>query len=230
MKIRTDFVTNSSSSSFVAYGIYDPELADKVEELLKKYESYPKDSIGWISVDNDVISITRDLGDVDWHSTYKIYDELETGKKRSKTQVESDEKKALKTDNVMTIKECTIHSNTKFINSEAFKDCVSLEKVDMPDTVISIGESAFENCKELATVSLSKSLKRIEKSAFRKCSSLQIVEIPQSVEEIKLWAFDGCTSILNINCEAQSKPERWEDGWNALDWRNVHSVNWGYKG
>lgn len=101
MKIRTDFVTNSSSSSFVAYGIYDPELADKVEELLKKYESYPKDSIGWISVDNDVISITRDLGDVDWHSTYKIYDELETGKKRSKIQVESDEKKALKSDNVI---------------------------------------------------------------------------------------------------------------------------------
>ena len=281
MKIRLDFVTNSSSSSFVAYGIYDPELADKVEELLKKHKSYPSDSIGWISVDNDVISITRDLGDVDWHSTYKIYDELETGQKRTKTQVESDEKKALKAQNVVQafngffknsfitseIKEkiseivvqggviCRIYidetdgydaqdfsdmsgylkkkiseydpnkkiekpartATTKSTKATPKKEAPSYNKkefkikngvlveyagystdVVIPDVVNSIGYPGFLCSRSVVNVTIPDTVTSISKESFSNCDSLQNVIFGNSINNIDSEAFKYCKSLKEI--------------------------------
>ena len=76
MKFRFDFVTNSSSSSFVAYGIYDEKLAKKVKKLLESHDPYPSSTIGCISVDNNVISVTRELSDVDPNGYYNIHELL----------------------------------------------------------------------------------------------------------------------------------------------------------
>ena len=101
MKFRFDFVTNSSSSSFVAYGIYDEELAKKIEKLLRTHEPYPEHSIGCISVDDNVISVTRELSDVDSWGDYSIFEKLEDDYDgRTKNEKESDEHEALSADNV----------------------------------------------------------------------------------------------------------------------------------
>lgn len=103
MKIRTDFVTNSSSSSFVAYGIYDEELAEKVEKLLLKYQAYPKDTIGWINVSDNVVTVTRQLYDVDGGGDYYINQLLEDDYDgRNSEQKAEDEEEALTASNIIS--------------------------------------------------------------------------------------------------------------------------------
>ncbi len=81
--------------------------------------------------------------------------------------------------------------NNAFINKD-------VGYVDIPETVISIGNGAFSQCYKLRTVNIPDSVTHIGTSAFYQCSSLGSVSIPSSLESILYRSFSGCSSLKSV--------------------------------
>ena len=94
---------------------------------------------------------------------------------------------------------CIIHENTKFIHSDAFRDCDSLTSVVIPDGVTNIGHSAFRDCDNLDSVIIPDSVTHIGNMAFYRCFSLTNVVIPDGVTNIGHNAFYFCKNLVSIS-------------------------------
>ena len=80
-------------------------------------------------------------------------------------------------------------------------------------TVSQIGDEAFSGCASVKSVKLPSGIKGYGKMAFKNCSALKFLFVPQSVTSIGEDAFNGCTTAT-LACEADSKPEGWNNNWN----------------
>ena len=113
------------------------------------------------------------------------------------------------------IESCIINEKTKIIQSFAFNSCSNLARVDIPDSVISIGSWAFYWC-----------------------DSLTAIVIPASVTQMGDHAFTySGFGDITIYCRAEEAPDGWQFGWNCShpncegDCENhTHSVVWGWTG
>lgn len=79
----------------------------------------------------------------------------------------------------------------------AFYGCESLERIDIPESVTSIGMQAFRRS-GLRHVVLPGSIQRVTTETFYGCTALEKVEIMDGVEAISSEAFAGCTSLESI--------------------------------
>lgn len=117
------------------------------------------------------------------------------------------------------LKEIITGEHLERIEQNAFRDS-SLEKIDLPDTVVtierysfygtnltsftvpagvsSIGKYAFSGCERLEAVTLCKRLTRISEYVFYNCASLKEIVITDNVEYIGDYAFRGCISLERI--------------------------------
>lgn len=90
----------------------------------------------------------------------------------------------------------------KTIGTNAFRDCVALETVEIPASVETIGEKAFQGCASLETLTFAANsqLKTVGagKNAFAYCTSLKSVVLPDSVQTIGVACFYGCTSLETV--------------------------------
>ena len=84
------------------------------------------------------------------------------------------------------------------IGKYAFRDCLNLTSITIPNSVISIGDSAFQDCNKLTSIIIPNSVTTIGCYAFSRCSSLDSVMIPDSVTQIEHFAFSGCSSLTSI--------------------------------
>ena len=84
------------------------------------------------------------------------------------------------------------------IQHDAFKGCVNLESVEIPNTVVYIGSGAFHECSSLKSIELSNQIKDINSDTFSGCVKLESIEIPQKVVNIYSNAFYGCSSLTQI--------------------------------
>ncbi|MBR7111614.1 MAG: leucine-rich repeat domain-containing protein [Clostridia bacterium] len=104
------------------------------------------------------------------------------------------------------------------IASNCFIDNKTLRTIILPETVESIGKRAFKGCTQLQYVELPTGLKRIDSYAFDSCTALQYVTIPNTVDEMGALIFAGCkTNVLDIYCQAATKPSGWNGQYGSND-------------
>ena len=84
------------------------------------------------------------------------------------------------------------------IGEGAFRKCVGLTSVTIPNSVTSIGDWAFANCESLSAITIPNSVTSIEHGTFYGCESLSAITIPNSVTRIGDWAFGYCKSLTSV--------------------------------
>ena len=115
------------------------------------------------------------------------------------------------------------------ISKDTYPDRESLETVDIPNTVRTIGEEAFEDCKNLKSVVIPNSVTKIGDSAFYCCSGLTSVTIPDSVTKIGEYAFYDCSGLESINVESGNSVYDSRNGCNAIIETGTNTLIAGFK-
>ena len=85
-----------------------------------------------------------------------------------------------------------------YIDGDTFNWLKDIVRVDVGNTVTSIGQSLFSDCTTLEEVNIPNSMTNIGDYAFKGCSNLTIVTIPDSVETIGWSAFKGCVNLKRV--------------------------------
>ena len=99
----------------------------------------------------------------------------------------------------------SISVSVKVVGVAAFRDCIYLKGITIPDSVTNIEHHAFSNCKSLKSITIPDSITAIEMATFIDCASLTGVKIPDSVTSIRSGAFSNCTSLTKITIPAGVK-------------------------
>lgn len=84
------------------------------------------------------------------------------------------------------------------IPEQFLKKCSKITKIEIPDTITSIGDYAFYHCYSLESIEIPDSVTSIGNRAFVRCDSLTSIEIPDSVASIDDSAFSGCDNLTEI--------------------------------
>ena len=73
-----------------------------------------------------------------------------------------------------------------------------LQRIELPDSLVEIGEIAFSRCSALVDIVLPDNLVSIGAGAFESCYSLKEIVIPDGVSTIENSAFSGCSSVKKV--------------------------------
>ena len=75
----------------------------------------------------------------------------------------------------------TVKDGTTAIAGGAFYGCSNLTAINLPETIISLGERSFSGC-----------------------SGLTSIYIPKNVEWIEIWAFEDCSNLVSITVHEEN--------------------------
>ena len=98
----------------------------------------------------------------------------------------------------MCFEKVNIPNTITTIGDFAFGVCEYLKSITIPDSVTYIGEFAFINCVSLSTITIGNKVNYIGAEAFSACVSLTSVTIPESVCHIDYYAFSMCFRLVEV--------------------------------
>lgn len=100
--------------------------------------------------------------------------------------------------NCVALTSISIPNSVTNIGNGAFDSCTGLSSLSIPNSVTSIGENAFNSCINLTSVVIPNSITIISEGLFSSCSALTSVTIPNSVSTIGRQAFSGCIKLTSV--------------------------------
>ena len=92
------------------------------------------------------------------------------------------------------LREVVFNEGLQKIGSTSFYDCIRLERIALPSTLIEIGNCAFSRCPNLRDVVFNEGLQKIGDYAFDQCA-VRNITIPSTVTEIGSHAFSRCSDL-----------------------------------
>lgn len=100
------------------------------------------------------------------------------------------------------LKKVTMPRNSQLetIGKNVFRNCDSLESIDIPATVTSVASSAFSGCTGLETVKFAEAntITELPEGLFKDLTSLKSVDLPQGLTKVPDELFSGCTSLKSV--------------------------------
>ena len=96
------------------------------------------------------------------------------------------------------IQKVEIGDSVTSIGGNAFYNCSSLSSIMIPDGVTSIGDYAFYYCHSLSSITIPNSVTSIGSNAFFNCHSLSSITIPDGITSIDGSTFINCYSLSSI--------------------------------
>ncbi len=99
------------------------------------------------------------------------------------------------------IEKIVLTEGIETIGTYSFYGAEELTKVELPQSLTTIGDGAFERCFNLVDVEFAttNNLKFIDNSAFEYCTSLQSIDIPEGVVYLGADAFSGAIKLERIS-------------------------------
>ena len=98
----------------------------------------------------------------------------------------------------LTIPSTYLGKKVTHIASGAFRDMDGITAVNLPETLVTIGQYAFAECDGITSVRLPNSVKNLERGAFYICRSLKEIILSAVMNEIMGGTFEGCVSLESI--------------------------------
>ncbi|MBR6028255.1 MAG: leucine-rich repeat domain-containing protein [Clostridia bacterium] len=106
-------------------------------------------------------------------------------------------------ENLNSVKEVKLPGSIKMIGEEqggiVFAGCSSLERINLPEGLTSIGWRSFGGCTSLKEISLPQSLITLGSEAFANCRNLTEVALPDNLKVLREGVFSGCTSLTSVS-------------------------------
>ncbi len=115
----------------------------------------------------------------------------------------------------------------KVIGEAAFQHQETITKIKLPATITRIETYAFAHCYVLTDINIPSSVEFIGSCAFSDCFALTEIAVPNSVTTAGLDVFRRCSADLKIYCEAEEKPENFNQYW-VSSAANPPTAYWGY--
>lgn len=98
-----------------------------------------------------------------------------------------------------SLEKINLPSTLTSIQDDAFRDCTKLSTLAFPIALQSIGSHTFDGCRSLETVTLNQNIAKLGVATFSNCISLNSINIPQSINSIPDSCFYGCSSLTSID-------------------------------